>query len=194
MTREWYSEGWAVDKLRMVSQIKPKYRNWTPGVTGTIDRDKYNRNVIDPYDYEPLHRSIADDTWSDPHMMSQKRLLSSSSIQVVSKTWQHQAVCVFFESAESDLCSLPWIHNLFQSIVNNCWFGVFVRYWVSYPIRGDDDRVIYFIQWCGWRQERASALRTKQARSPCARVLLWIDFCVRMPSHTPVYIEVNTLA
>ena len=43
-----------MDKLRMVSQIKPKYRKWTPGVTGTIDRDKYNRNVIGPYDYEPL--------------------------------------------------------------------------------------------------------------------------------------------
>ena len=55
MTRERSSEGWAVDKLRMVSQIKPKYRKWTPGVTGTIDRDEYNRHIIDPYDYEPLH-------------------------------------------------------------------------------------------------------------------------------------------
>ena len=54
MTRERSSEGWAVDKLRMVNQIKPKYRKWTPGVTGTIDKDKCNRNVIDPYDYEPL--------------------------------------------------------------------------------------------------------------------------------------------
>ena len=33
---------------------KPKDRKWTPGVTGTIDRDRYNRNIIDPYDYEPL--------------------------------------------------------------------------------------------------------------------------------------------
>ena len=55
MTRELSSEGWAVDKLRMVSQIKPKYRKWTPGVIGTIDKDKCIRNVIDLYDYEPLH-------------------------------------------------------------------------------------------------------------------------------------------
>ena len=54
MTRARRSEGWAVDKLRMVSQIKPKYRKWTPGVTATIDRDKYNGDVINPYDYEPL--------------------------------------------------------------------------------------------------------------------------------------------
>ena len=31
---------------RMVNQIKPKYRKWTPESTGTIDRDKYNRTVI----------------------------------------------------------------------------------------------------------------------------------------------------
>ena len=55
MIRERCSEGWAVDKLRMVNQIKPKHREWTLGDTGTIDRDKYNRNVIDPYDHEPLH-------------------------------------------------------------------------------------------------------------------------------------------
>ena len=54
MTRKLSSEGWAVDKLRMVSQIKPKYRKWTPGVIEMIDRDKYNRKVIDPYDHEPL--------------------------------------------------------------------------------------------------------------------------------------------
>ena len=48
MTRELSSEGWAVDKLRMVSQIEPKYRKWTPGVTGTIDKDKCNRSVIGP--------------------------------------------------------------------------------------------------------------------------------------------------
>ena len=41
----------------MVNQIKPKHRNWTPGVTGTIGQVKYNRNVMDPYDHEPLHRS-----------------------------------------------------------------------------------------------------------------------------------------
>ena len=29
---------------------KPKYRKWTPESTGTIDRDKYNRTVIGPYD------------------------------------------------------------------------------------------------------------------------------------------------
>ena len=58
MTRERCSEGWAVDKLRMVNQIKPKHRKWTPeitGTTGTIDRDKYNSTVIGPYDHEPLH-------------------------------------------------------------------------------------------------------------------------------------------
>ena len=54
MTRERCSEGWAVDKLRMVNQIKPKHRNWTPEVTGTIDRDKYDRTVINLYDHEPL--------------------------------------------------------------------------------------------------------------------------------------------
>ena len=47
MTRELCSEGWAVDdKVRMVGQIKPKYRKWSPESTGTIDRDKYNRTVI----------------------------------------------------------------------------------------------------------------------------------------------------
>ena len=50
MTRELCSEGWTVDKLRMVNQIKPKYRKWTPESTGTIDRDKCNRTVIGPYD------------------------------------------------------------------------------------------------------------------------------------------------
>ena len=54
MTRELCSEGWAVDKVRIMNQIKPKYRKWTPGVTRTIDKDKCNRSVIDPYDYEPL--------------------------------------------------------------------------------------------------------------------------------------------
>ena len=54
MTRELCSEGWVVDKVRIMSQIEPKYRKWTPGVTGTIDKDKCNRSVIDPYDYEPL--------------------------------------------------------------------------------------------------------------------------------------------
>ena len=41
MTRELTCEGRAVDKLRMVNQIKPKYHKWTPGVTGAI-------NMIDP--------------------------------------------------------------------------------------------------------------------------------------------------
>ena len=54
MTRELCSEGWTVDKVRIMNQIKPKYRKWTPGVTRTIDKDKCNRSVIDPYDYEPL--------------------------------------------------------------------------------------------------------------------------------------------
>ena len=57
MTRELCSEGWAVDKVRIINQIKPKYRKWTPGVTRTIDKDKCNRSVIDPYDYEPLQSS-----------------------------------------------------------------------------------------------------------------------------------------
>ena len=55
MTRELCSEGWAVDKVRIVNQIKLKYRKWTQEITGTIDRDKYNRTVIGPYDHEPLH-------------------------------------------------------------------------------------------------------------------------------------------
>ena len=29
---------------------KPKHRKWTPEITGTIDRDKYDETVIDPYD------------------------------------------------------------------------------------------------------------------------------------------------
>ena len=57
MTRELCSEGWAVDKVRIMNQIKPKYLKWTPGVTRTIDKDKCNRSVIDPYDYEPLHQN-----------------------------------------------------------------------------------------------------------------------------------------
>ena len=40
MTRECCSEVWTVDKIRMVNQIRPKYRNWTPEITGTIDKDK----------------------------------------------------------------------------------------------------------------------------------------------------------
>ena len=59
MTRELCSEGWAVDKVRMVNQIKPKYRKWTPEITGTIDRDKYNRTVIGPYDHEPLQEGAS---------------------------------------------------------------------------------------------------------------------------------------
>ena len=59
MTRERCSEGWAVDKLRMVNQIKTKHRKWTPGVAGTIDKDKYNRNVIGSYDYKPI-QNLAD--------------------------------------------------------------------------------------------------------------------------------------
>ena len=38
----------------MVNQIKPKHRKWTPEVTGAIDRDKYDKTVIGPYDHEPL--------------------------------------------------------------------------------------------------------------------------------------------
>ena len=55
MTKERYGEGWAVDKLRMVNQIKLKHRKWTPEITGTIDRGKYNSTVIGPYGHEPLH-------------------------------------------------------------------------------------------------------------------------------------------
>ena len=54
MTGEPCSEGWAVDKLRMVNQIEPKHRKWTPEITGTIDRDKYNRPVIGHMTHEPL--------------------------------------------------------------------------------------------------------------------------------------------
>ena len=43
-----------MDKLRVVNQIKPKYRKWTPEITGRIDRDKCDRIVIGPYDHEPL--------------------------------------------------------------------------------------------------------------------------------------------
>ena len=34
-------------KLRMVNQIKPKHHKWTSEITGTIDRDKYDRTIID---------------------------------------------------------------------------------------------------------------------------------------------------
>ena len=40
-TRERYSEGWAVVKLRMVNQSEPKHRKWTPEITGTIDRETH---------------------------------------------------------------------------------------------------------------------------------------------------------
>ena len=60
MTREQCSEGWAVDKLRMVNQIKPKHRKWTPEITGTIDGDTYISTVIGPYDHEPLQTSTQD--------------------------------------------------------------------------------------------------------------------------------------
>ena len=45
------------NKLRIVNPIKPKHHKCTSGVTGTNDRDKYNRSVIDPYDHEPLQGS-----------------------------------------------------------------------------------------------------------------------------------------
>ena len=45
MTRECCSEVWTVDKIRMVNQIGPKHRKWTPEITGTID--KY-RCMIEP--------------------------------------------------------------------------------------------------------------------------------------------------
>ena len=51
MTRERCSEGWVVDgepNKTQTSQMDPK-------ITGTIDRDKYNRTVIGPYDHGPLH-------------------------------------------------------------------------------------------------------------------------------------------
>ena len=54
MTRERCSEGWAVDKFRMVNQIKPKYRKWTPEITEMIDRDKYDKTVIGPYEHGVL--------------------------------------------------------------------------------------------------------------------------------------------
>ena len=40
MTRERCSEVWTVDKIRMVNQIRPTHRKWTPEITGTIDMDK----------------------------------------------------------------------------------------------------------------------------------------------------------
>ena len=66
MTRERRSEGWAVDKIRMVNQIKPKHCKWTPEFTGAIDRDIYDRTVTDLYDHgvpttspsESLHGEI----------------------------------------------------------------------------------------------------------------------------------------
>ena len=54
MTRERCGEGWAVDKLRMVNRIKPKHRKWTPEITGMIDRDKYDKTVIGPYEHGVL--------------------------------------------------------------------------------------------------------------------------------------------
>ena len=69
MTRELCSEGWAVDKLQMVNQIRPQHRKWTPEVIGTIDRDKYDGTVIDPYDHEPLYivwRTYSYDSFLDP--------------------------------------------------------------------------------------------------------------------------------
>ena len=54
MIRERCSEGWAVGKFRMVNQIKPKHRKWTPEITGTIDRDKYDKIVIGSYEHGVL--------------------------------------------------------------------------------------------------------------------------------------------
>ena len=54
MTRERYSEGWAVVELRMVNQIQPKHRKWPPVITGTIDRDKYDTTVTGPYEHGVL--------------------------------------------------------------------------------------------------------------------------------------------
>ena len=54
MTRERCSEGWAVDKLRVMNHVKPKHRKWTPEITGMIDRDKYDETVIGPYEHGVL--------------------------------------------------------------------------------------------------------------------------------------------
>ena len=46
MTRDLRCEGWAfVDKLKMVNQINP-FR-WIPEITGTIDRDQYDRTHLE---------------------------------------------------------------------------------------------------------------------------------------------------
>ena len=54
MTRERCSEGWAVDKLRMVNQIEPKHLKWTPKITGMIDGDIHDKTVIGPYEHGVL--------------------------------------------------------------------------------------------------------------------------------------------
>ena len=38
----------------MVNHIKPKHRKWTPEITETIDRDKYDKTVIGPYEHGVL--------------------------------------------------------------------------------------------------------------------------------------------
>ena len=67
MTRERCSEGWAVDKLRMVNQKKPQHRKWTPEITGTIDRDKYGETVIDLYEHGVLISLGPDHVQPQPH-------------------------------------------------------------------------------------------------------------------------------
>ena len=41
MTSEHCSKVWTVDKIRVVTQIRPKHHKWTPEITGMIDKYKY---------------------------------------------------------------------------------------------------------------------------------------------------------
>ena len=43
---------------RMVNQIKPKHRKWTPKITGMVDRDKYDKTVIGPYEHGVLTNEV----------------------------------------------------------------------------------------------------------------------------------------
>ena len=52
----------------MMNQVnKTRHRKWTPEITGTIDRDKYDKLVIDPYEHGILTPLGPDNVQPQPH-------------------------------------------------------------------------------------------------------------------------------
>ena len=59
--RERCSEGIGGGQVKDGEPNKPKHRKWTPEITGMIDRDKYDKTVMGPYEHGPLHQVYRED-------------------------------------------------------------------------------------------------------------------------------------